>query len=248
MGDQTIQGKHGASVPTIVGLITARGGSKGLPRKNVKPVADKPLIAWTIEAALHSEILSRLIVSTDDEEIAAVARQYHAEVPFIRPKELAQDNSPHTDVILHAVKWLQSDQGALPDYIMLLQPTSPCRTAQDIDNAGRIAIDGQAEAVFSVCTSPAHPYLCKRLSEDGTLVNFVPTPTGYLSRQSLPPAYALNGAIFLISCEMVLQKGFWERLRVLPYVMPPERSLDVDTKWDLFLVDAILRKHCVDSL
>lgn len=242
MGSQISREKSRESNPTIFGLITARGGSKGILRKNISPVAGKPLIAWTIEAAQNSKVLSRLIVSTDDEDIAAVAEDFNAEVPFRRPAELAQDNSPHTDVIVHAVKWLQAEQGNLPDYVMLLQPTSPCRTAKDIDRAGRLAIERRAEAVFSVYPTSAHPYLCKRIATDGTLTDFVNKPAGYLSRQNLPPAYALNGAIFLIRCELVFREAFWENLTVLPYIMPEERSLDIDTEWDLYLADTILRK------
>ena len=126
----------------VIGLITARGGSKDIPRKNVKLLAGKPLIAWSIEAALRSRGLSRLIVSTDDEEIAEVSAKWGAEVPFIRPAELATDDSPHIEAVKHAIDWLLENENAYPDYIMTLQPTSPLRSSSDIDTKEMaIAID-----------------------------------------------------------------------------------------------------------
>ena len=131
----------------ILGLITARGGSKGIPGKNIKPLAGKPLIAWTIEAANNSRLLSQVIVSTDDNEIARSAQAWGAEVPFKRPEELAQDQSSHLDVVLHALQWYQLQHRALPEYVMLLQPTSPLRTANDIDAAISLAAQKQADAI-----------------------------------------------------------------------------------------------------
>jgi CMP-N,N'-diacetyllegionaminic acid synthase len=123
----------------IIGLITARGGSKSIPRKNIKMLAGKPLIAWTIEAAQKSKDLSRIVVSTDDTEIADVARQWGAEVPFIRPEELARDGSSSISAVLHTVHWLDENEGYCPDYIMLLQPTSPFRTTEDIQKSIELA-------------------------------------------------------------------------------------------------------------
>ena len=132
--------------PSIVCIITARGGSKSIPRKNVLPLGGKPVIAWSIEAALQSPSVSRVIVSTDDEEIAEVSREWGAEVPFMRPAELAGDDTPHLAVMLHAIRWLESDQGTLPEFILLLQPTSPLRTSEDIEAAVRIAVEQNADS------------------------------------------------------------------------------------------------------
>ena len=118
----------------ILGLVTARGGSKGLPRKNVKTLAGKPLIAWTVEAAMQSTLLDRVIVSTDDEEISRISLENGAEVPFRRPAELAQDNSPHISVVLHALEWLEQQEGYRPDAVCLLQPTSPLNNINEIIN------------------------------------------------------------------------------------------------------------------
>ena len=225
----------------VVGLITARGGSKGIPRKNVKLLAGKPLIAWTIEAALQSRSLSRVIVSTDDEEIAHVARQWGAEVPFMRPAELAQDYSPHMSVVTHAIRWLDAEQAAQPEYIMLLQPTTPLRNVHDIDLAVALAVEKEADAVVSVSSIQDHPYLSKTITEEGNLLDFLPKPEGYLARQSFPPVYSLNGAIYLARRELLLEKETWYTSQTLAYVMPPERSLDIDTPWDLYLANLILK-------
>ena len=224
-----------------LGLITARGGSKGLARKNVLPVAGKPLIAWSIGAALKGHGLSRVIVTTDDEEIAQVARAWGAEVPFVRPPKLARDDSDHVSVVEHAIHWLEAHDNARPDYVMLLQPTSPLRTAEDIEGVIQIAHARGAIAVVSVCETRSHPCLAKRILEDGTLSDFVTSDIAYLQRQVLPPAYALNGAIYLNRSEAFLRQRTFLPPGTHAYVMPPERSLDVDSAWDLHLADLILR-------
>lgn len=226
---------------TIIALITARGGSKGLPGKNLLPLAGKPLLAWTIEAALHSPRLDEVILSTDDAEIARVGREWGAAVPFMRPSHLAQDQSDHLSVVEHALGWLQARDGRLPNYLLLLQPTSPLRTAEDIEAAIQTALQHDAKAVVSVCEAAHHPYLTKRIAEDGTLVNFIEADLPYLRRQDLPPAYALNGAIYLNRPTDLLAERTFLPKGTYPYVMPPQRSFDIDTAWDLHLADLILR-------
>jgi len=237
--------------PIVLGLITARGGSKSIPRKNIVQLAGKPLIAWTIVAALEASSLSRVIVSTDDAEIAQVSREWGAEAPFMRPVEFAQDDSPHIDVILHAVEWLMSHESYCPDYVMLLQPTSPLRTAQDIETAIRLAVEKKAESVISVCETHQHPYLITRITEDGALVDFMsgaPEPgTSSIRRQDMPPAYFVNGAIYLTQCKVLLDKRTLLPTRTFPYIMPPERSMQIDDPWDLYLVDMILRDKLYNS-
>jgi len=228
----------------IVGLITARGGSKSIPRKNLKMLAGKPLIAWTIEAALQSPSLDRVIVSTDDVEIAEVSRQWGAEVPFIRPAELAQDDSSHVSVVVHTVRWLESYQGTRPNYLVLLQPTSPLRTAEDIEAAVQVAFKKKADSVVSVSETHHHPYLMKRIMEDGILADFmsgVPQPgSRSIRRQDLPPVYSVNGAIYLTQCELLLNSQTLLSPRTFPYIMPPQRSLQVDDLWDFYLIHLIM--------
>ena len=229
-----------ANQPLILGLITARGSSKGLPRKNILPVAGRPLLAWTVEAALKSRFLSRVVLSTDDEEIARVGRAWGAETPFTRPAELAKDDSPHTGVILHALRWLQEKEGFRPTHFSVLLPTAPLRTARDIDAACELALEAKADRVLGVCPSPVHPFFIKGLNAEGRLCDFMEPPEIYLRRQDLPPAYANFGAINVTRTGSFLELGNWPETRTLPYLMPPERSLDVDSAWDLHLADLIL--------
>lgn len=226
--------------PVVLALITARGGSKGIPRKNIVPLAGKPLIAWTIEAARKSPSVDRVVVSTDDPGIAEIARQCGAETPFLRPAELARDDSSHIDTVIHGVRWLGEQQGYTPDYVLLLQPTSPLRTSDDIDAAVALAIAKRADAVVSVCLSPAHPYLMRRVEADGKLREYEPRPSGYLRRQVLPPVYVENGAIYLADREALLRDRSWYSNNTYAYIMPAERSIDVDTMWDLKLAAWLL--------
>lgn len=225
----------------IVGIITARGGSKSIPRKNIVDLAGKPLIAWTIEAALNSKLLGSVIVSTDDSEIAKIAQKYGAEVPFIRPADLARDDSPHLDVVLHAVNWLADNRKLVPEYVMTLQPTSPLRSTFDIDAAIEITKTKTISAVVSVCEARPHPLLSKRIREDGTLADFVHSHLQYLRRQDLLPAYVLNGAIYLNRTDSIFKYRTLLPQDTYAYIMPTERSLDIDAPWDIYLADLILR-------
>jgi len=225
----------------IIGLITARGGSKSIPGKNIRLLAGKPLIAWAIEAALQSKALSRIIVSTDDEKIAEVARQWGADVPFMRPNELAQDNSSSISTVLHALNWLTENERVYPEYIMLLQPTSPFRTAEDIRQSIDLAGKHRAAAVVSVCEAERHPYICQRILDDGTLADFMTVEMKYRRRQDFPPAYAVNGAIYLNQCSSLRQDQKFLPSGSIAYIMPPERSLDVDTMWDWRMAELIMK-------
>lgn len=226
----------------FIGLITARGGSKGLPGKNIAPVGGQPLIAWTIAAARESK-MDRCIVSTDSEEIAAVCRAAGGDVPFLRPVALAQDDTPHIEVLLHALDWLDGE-GSTPDYLVLLQPTSPLRTAQDINTAMEMALQRYADSVISVCEAPVHPFWVRRIDESGRLKDFMDWPdnSGYLRRQILPPAYAMNGAIYVIRSTILRERKSYFTERTFGYVMPRERSLDVDTAWDLRIAEMALSR------
>lgn len=203
-------------------------------------MAGKPLIAWTLEAARGAATLDRVVVSTDDREIAETARRWGAEVPFLRPAELAGDDSPHIDVVLHALAWLDEREDYRPDYVVLLQPTSPLRTAGDIDAAVGLAREKDVETVVSVCETHDHPYLVRRLTADGRLEEFLPCPLAYARRQDLPPAYALNGAIYVSKRESVFASRNLSTAGALAYVMPIERSQQIDTAWDCCLAEMIL--------
>jgi CMP-N,N'-diacetyllegionaminic acid synthase len=227
-----------------VGLITARGGSVGIPGKNLKLLGGKPLIAWTIEAARASRGLRRVIMSTDDQVIADVAKQYGAEVPFLRPAELARENSTHVSVAEHALDWLDKHENDRPGYLMLLQPTSPLRTAGDIDNAVEIAETRNADFVVSITEATTHPILTRTIGQDGMLWDFIPSHgLDDLRRQNLPPAYVLNGAIYLVRREVFLTQRTFHPPRAYPCIMPQERSVDIDTAWDLKVAELVIQQQ-----
>lgn len=227
----------------IVAVIPARGGSKGVPRKNLRKVGGKPLIAWSIQCASASTLLDRTIVSTDDEEIADIARELGAQVPFIRPSELAADKTPGIAPMIHALRWLEEYEGYLPDALMCLQPTSPLRLGTDVDDAIKLARKRDALGVVSVTEARVHPFWLKRMDDQGRLDAFCKDTPDVARRQDLPKAWALNGAIFLADREMLLRQGSWYGPRTYALKMPHERSLDVDSLWDLQLVDLLLRNR-----
>lgn len=226
----------------IIGLITARSGSKSIPGKNIKLLSGKPLIAWTIEVAKKCRGLKRIIMSTDDEKIAAIARELGAEVPFIRPSELARDDSSSISAVLHAIHWMEINEGYCPDYVMLLQPTSPFRTVEDIQQCIELARKHRAVAVASVCEAVHHPYDCKRVLDDKTLVEFISTDVVYLRRQDFPPVYALNGAIYLCQRTTLLRDETFFPEKTIAYIMPEERSIDIDTLWDWHMAELIMKE------
>jgi len=225
----------------ILGLIPARGGSKGIPRKNIFPVAGKPLLAWTCEAALASKSLSRVVLSTDDEEIAEVGRAWGVEVPFLRPAELATDTATSVDVALHALDWLEEHEGWHAEVIVLLQPTSPLRTATHIDEAVAVFNVAAADTVVSVVPVRHNlsPFTLMRL-ENGRLYDFwdQPLPFDRYRRQETPPLFARNGPALLVTRAQTLRcrKSFYGDF-VAAYVMTEEESLDIDTPADLALAE-----------
>ena len=223
---------------SVVGIIPARGGSKGIPRKNLHDVAGKPLIAYTIEAAKKSRLLTRVIVSTDDEEIAGVAKYYGAEIPVLRPKELAHDSSPTIRAIRHMVGHIE-EQGGKVDVAVTLQPTSPLRDARDIDGTVKALFDTGADSVISVTEAKHSPYLMFTLKGD-KLVPFFGEETK-IRRQDLPKVYSLNGAIYATQRDTLMEGNSLYGKDIRAYVMPEERSLDVDTLLDLRIMDLLLK-------
>jgi CMP-N,N'-diacetyllegionaminic acid synthase len=224
---------------TVLALIPARGGSKSVPGKNLRPLGGKPLIAWTIEAARACPGLDRVVVTTDSPEIAAVARDYGAETPFLRPAEFARDDSSGDDPIFHALQWFEEHEGYQPEFVLALQPTSPFRTADDIAAALQLARERNADGITSVTPARQHPHWMKRILEDGRLVDYVERDRACQARQELPSVFALNGAIFLIRRTVLLNDRTWYPERTYAYVMPPERSLDIDTPWDFRLAELL---------
>lgn len=221
-----------------LGIITARGGSKGIPGKNIKDLLGKPLIAYTIDAAKESGALDRIIVSTDDEKIAEVAKKYGAEVPFMRPPEIAQDNTPHLPVLQHAVKWLKDNEGYWPDFSMILQPTAPLRQPFHIKEAvGLIERDG-ADSVLSVAEIPDHfsPHKAMTINEEGLLKLSGERPIYKRTprRQDLKQTYWSIGAIYLFKTSLLFdpeEPNFYGE-KTLPYVMDEKYVVDIDEPED----------------
>lgn len=222
----------------VLAIIPARGGSKGLPRKNILPLAGKPLIAWTIEAARASRYIDRCIVSTDDAEIAQVAADWGGEVPFLRPAQLAQDDTPTREVILHALDLVDGYE-----YIVVLQPTSPLRLPSDIDGCLETMVKAQATTAVSVTKADKPPHWMYRLNGSGRLVPVLESTTPIARRQDAPIVYVLNGAVYAGTAEAYMKEGTFVRLDTVGYPMPRERSVDVDTELDLKICQWLLAKR-----
>lgn len=220
----------------VLGLIPARGGSKGIPRKNLAPLAGRPLIAHTIEASLQARCISRLIVSTDDPEIAEIAKQNGAEVPFMRPADLASDQSGALEVIKHAIHTLETSEGWRADVVVYLQPTSPLRRAEHIDAAVEMLVAKQADSVVSVVEVPHNfsPVSLMKL-EHGILTPYL-GENGTLRRQDKPKLFARNGpAVLALNIATVTKLNTLYGPRTLPLLMDQMDSLDIDTPFDLEL-------------
>jgi len=224
----------------IIAIIPARGGSKGIPRKNIKLLNDKPLIAYSIEAALKSRRVNRVIVSTEDREIAEISKRYGAEV-IDRPKELARDDSPTIDAILHALGLLEKSE-YIPDVVVLLQPTSPLRNAEDIDNAIELFLSNDCESVVSVCEIERSPYWSFKI-ENGYLKPIFGGNYVKMRRQDLPKAYMPNGAIYIATPETLRKYKSFYCPKTVPYIMPLERSVDIDNEIDFMLAALIMKKY-----
>jgi N-acylneuraminate cytidylyltransferase/CMP-N,N'-diacetyllegionaminic acid synthase len=225
----------------ILTIIPARGGSKGIPKKNIVDLAGKPLIAWVIEAARNAHSLSRLIVDTDLEEIAAVARQWGAETPYLRPAEYARDDTPTIATLQHALRWLEEHEGYVPDYLMCLQAVTPFLTAADIDGAAALALEKQAEAVVSVAPLKHPPQWLKKVDDDQRMHDYFPDQPFVSRRQDVPPAYELNGAIYIARPRLLLEQGTWYTDQTYAYVMKNEVWVDIDTPFDLQLADVVMQ-------
>lgn len=216
----------------VLALIPARAGSKRIVNKNIKSFAGKPLIAWTIEAAKACKEITDIIVSTDGEDIAAIARQYGAETPFIRPDILSSDTASSIDVVLHALNFL-SEMGRDYDLLLLLQPTSPLRSASDISAAIELFQLKDAQGVISVCECEHSPLWANILPTSQTLDNFIATEISELRSQDLPVYYRFNGAIYLFDVQQLrLRMSFFYSPSVFAHVMRKEDSIDIDTEID----------------
>lgn len=221
----------------VLGLIPARGGSKGIPHKNIVPLGGRPLIAWTIEAARQSAYIDELVVSSDNDSIIEAARAHGCDVPFKRDAILAGDTAATMDVVLDAMERVPGC-----DWVVLLQPTSPLRTAADIDGCIAVMLSADAPAAVSVRPAEDHPYLVFRRDATGRMSHFAPAPDGAsLRRQDLPEAWCLNGAVYVARADWLRERRSFLSVDTVAYPMPADRSIDVDTPDDLAKVRSIVQ-------
>jgi len=224
---------------SILALITARGGSKRLPGKNLRSLGGKPLIVWSIEVAKKIPAICDTLVSTDDSAIARVARNAGAYVPWLRPAELATDTASSVDVCLHALEWYEREKGKV-DGLLLLQPTSPFRSCATVLRGIELFDKRGQRPVIGVSPARSHPLWCFEL-EGERMRPFLDPGASHSRSQDLPPAYAINGAFYLIAPEELRKRRSFYSDDMVPLVMEdPEESMDIDTEWDWRMAETIL--------
>lgn len=227
---------------SVLAIIPARGGSKRLPGKNIKKLCGKPLIAWSIEQARSCEDIDRIVVSTEGESIAKVAKKFRAEVPFIRPLELATDTASTIDVISHAINWLEEHEDYRPGYILLLQATSPLRVVEDIRDVIQTLKEKDAQAVVSLCETDKHPWRSNTLPENENMKDFLRGEILNKPKEDLPIFYQLNGAIYLAETDYLRACNGFHGPGTFAYKMPKERSIDIDTEIDFRIAEYLFAK------
>jgi len=220
----------------IIGIIPARGGSKLIPGKNIKPLLGKPLIAYTIEVALEAGCLDRIIVSTDDGKIAEIAKEYGAEVPFIRPTSLALDSTPMLPVLQHAIEYLQKEEDYSPDVIVLLQPTSPLRKVGHIKEALEIFLERDVDSVISINEirqrfGKFHQGVFESYFEEG------------LGRKDVEPFYYENGLIYVSKVENIVKRGSLYGQKIGAFIVEEGVSIDTDTPFEFQLAELMLKRY-----
>jgi CMP-N-acetylneuraminic acid synthetase len=217
----------------FIAIIPARGGSKRLPGKNIRPLAGKPLIGWAIEAALSVPVITEVMVTTDDTKIADVAKQFGAQIPFLRPAALSSETAGTTEVILHTLEYYRNERSTEFEFLILLQPTSPLREAQDIIDAITVLKSKNADAVVSVSPCQHSPLWSNTLPEDQSLKNFLPEKWLGVRSQDLPQYFRLNGAIYICRVKAFEeQRSLFLKDSIFAYPMPVEKSVDIDSEVD----------------
>lgn len=226
----------------ILAIIPARGASKGIKNKNIKNLAGKPLIAYTIEAAKKSKYISRTVVSTDNPTIAEVSRKYCAEVPFLRPVKLSQDNTPMVKVIIHTLNTLKEREKYIPDIVVLLQPTSPLRRVETIDDGIEYFLKNNKRPLISVTKAKQNPYWMKTL-KNGYLYPFIRNKKPFYRRQDLPDIYIPNGCLYICSMQDLKSGDPFNNDEIVGFIMDREESVDVDGQEDLILAEYYILKE-----
>ncbi|GFE58479.1 cytidylyltransferase domain-containing protein [Geobacter sp. AOG1] len=229
----------------VLAVIPARGGSKGLPGKNIKELCGKPLIAWSIEAGRESRYIDRLVVSTDSDEIANIARSYGAEVPFKRPEYLATDTATTFAVLQHALEYYQYSRQEVFDYLVLLEPTSPLREISDIEKAlEKIENNPSADSIVSIArVESCHPAFMIRMDKQNELISGFHYELKYLRRQDIEELFFLEGSIYVSKVPELLEQGTFYHQRTSGYVVPKWKSLEIDDMDDFIMVEALMKKY-----
>lgn len=230
----------------ILAIIPARSGSKGLKDKNIKELNGKPMIAYTIEAALNSSIFNDVIVSTDSKKYAKIAEKYGAQVPFLRPKELANDYASSNDVILHTLEEMKKLNKTY-DYFMLLQPTSPLRNEKNILEAYELLLEKKANAIVSVCETDHNPLLTNTIDDSLSMVNFIDNVNNK-RRQDLPKYYRINGAIYLAKVNYYTENQNFYKNKAYAYMMTKKESIDIDDIIDFKLAEVLLKDNIINMM
>jgi|APSaa5957512535_1039671.scaffolds.fasta_scaffold02424_5 CMP-N,N'-diacetyllegionaminic acid synthase len=228
---------------SILCLMLARGGSKGVPGKNIKLLNGKPLIYYTIKAVQKAGIYDRFMLSTDDPQIAEVARGYDVDVPFIRPTSLAGDTASAVDAIEHALKWLEA-QGETYDYVQYIFPTAPLRTCEDLLGGLDTLVSSDADMVISVCKTDHPAQWMNVLPPDNSLQDFVKKEYRQKNNQTLPATYRINGSIYVGKWEIFYNKLDWLEQDTVAHIMPRKRSIDIDLPLDFKLAEVIMKEKC----
>lgn len=228
----------------IIATILARGGSKGLPNKNIKPMLGKPLLAYTIDHAKSSQYLDEIVVSTDDKAIAKVANKFGIETPFLRPEELARDDSLSSDAVIHALDWFKKE-GKEFDILVLLEPTSPLRKTTDIDDAIRLFVDNYEKADTLLClgeihSDTEHPIGAKKI-EDGFIKSFIENGMSYTRRQQLPKAFGIYGGIYISKVDVYRETKSFLTGKTIPYYVERWQEFEIDDYIDWVCVEAVMK-------
>lgn len=228
----------------IVGFIFARGGSKGVPGKNIRLLAGKPLIAYAIETGFQSQFIDRIVVSSDDEKIVQIAKDFNAEVPFVRPKELAQDNSPEWLAWQHAIRTLKEhDKNRSLDVFVSIPPTAPLRAAEDVDNAIQTFLEGDADIVITVKKASCHPsFNMIALDEKKCAKLVLPLDKQITRRQDAPLVYDMTTVAYVASPKFIMESKTVFEGRVKAVIIPEERALDIDTELDFKFAEFLINE------
>jgi CMP-N,N'-diacetyllegionaminic acid synthase len=227
---------------SFLAIIPARGGSKGLPGKNIKELCGKPLIAWSIESALNSKYIDEVMVTTDNQNIAEISKQYGANVPFLRPEELASDTATTFDAVKHTIEFYKNELNKEFDYIVLLEPTSPLRESYDIDNAIEILFNSKADSIVGISkTEDQNPAFLVLKDENGYILGYENKNMKVFRRQDIKDVYFFEGTIYISKTDVLLREKTFYHKNTIGYEVPKYKSLEIDDIYDFVMVEAIMK-------